>query len=121
MAARRGSHRPGQVAETVRQVLAEALAREVRDPRVGRVTLTGVTVSHDLSHARIRVLCGEGEERDRALEGLRSAGGFLRGKVAKALATRVTPELHFEPDLGLEHARKMDALLASLRQEGDEV
>lgn len=120
MATRRGSHRPGQVAETIRQVVAEALTRDVRDPRVGRVTVTDVVVTPDLSHARIRVLCGEGEERDRAMEGLRSAAGFLRGKVAKALATRITPELTFEPDLGLEHARRMDALLASLRQ-GDEV
>jgi ribosome-binding factor A len=120
MAARRGSHRPEQVAETIRQVLAETLAREVRDPRVGRVTLTAVSVTPDLGHARIRVLCGEGEERDRALEGLRSASGFLRARVAKALATRVTPDLTFEPDVGLEHARRMDALLASLRQ-GDEV
>ena len=55
MAARRSSHRPEQVAETIRQVVAEALAREVRDPRVGRVTLTGVTVTPDLGHARIRV------------------------------------------------------------------
>lgn len=117
---RRGSHRPEQVAETIRQVVADALTREVRDPRVGRVTVTSVTVTPDLSHARISVLCGDGqEERDRALEGLQSAAGFLRTRVAKALATRVTPDLTFEPDRGLEYARHMDALLASLRDGGE--
>lgn len=116
--ARRGSHRPEQVGETIRQVIAEALARDVRDPRVGRVTVTGVTVSGDLSHARVRVLAaGDESERERALEGLQSATGFLRTRVARALPTRIVPELHFEADRGLEHAQRIDALLATLRRE----
>jgi ribosome-binding factor A len=117
---KRSSHRPEQVAETIRQVIAEALAREVRDPRVGRVTVTRVDVTSDLSHAKVWVLAaGEGEERDRALEGLASAAGFLRSRVAKALTTRIVPELVFEADRGLEHAQRINALLASLRQ-GDQ-
>lgn len=115
-----GSHRPQQVAETIRQVVAEALAREVRDPRVGRVTLTAVTVSGDLSHATIRFVAGgEADARDRALEGLRSAAGFLRTRVARSLGTRVVPELHFEPDLGREHAARINEVLASLKGEGE--
>lgn len=116
--ARAGSHRPRQVAETVRQVLGETLVRELRDPRVGMVTITGVTVTADLSHAQVQVMVPGGEaERERALEGLRSAAGFLRGRVARALGTRVVPELHFAADLGLEHAARINAVLASLRQE----
>jgi ribosome-binding factor A len=117
---KRASHRPEQVAETIRHVVAEALAREVRDPRVGRVTITSVTVTPDLSYAKVWVLCGEGDDRARALEGLASAAGFLRSKVARALTTRITPELTFEPDRGQEHAQRIDAILAALRQ-GDEV
>jgi ribosome-binding factor A len=114
---KRGSHRPEQVGETIRQVIAEALAREVRDPRVGRVTVTGVTVSGDLAHARVRIVAGgDDEERARALEGLRSASGFLRTRLARALATRTVPELAFEADRGVEHAQRIDALLASLRR-----
>lgn len=111
--------RPEQVAEIVRQVLAEAITREVRDPRVGMVTLTRVTVSGDLSHAQVFIMAaGDDEARERALEGLKSAAGFLRGRVAKALATRTIPELHFELDRGLEHAARINAVLADLKREG---
>lgn len=112
------SHRPHQVAETVRHVLADALVREIRDPRVGMVTLTDVTVTGDLGHAKIRFVAGgEGEASETALEGLRSAAGFLRTKVARALGTRVVPELHFEVDRGREHAARINEVLASLQRE----
>lgn len=110
--------RPEQVGEIVRQVLAESIAREVRDPRVGLVTLSRVEVSGDLSHAQVYIMVGgEEEERLRALEGLKSAAGFLRTRVAKALATRTIPELHFELDRGLEHAARINAMLADLKRE----
>jgi ribosome-binding factor A len=90
------SRRPEQVAETLRQVIADALTREVRDPRVGFVTLTGVLVTNDLSHARIMVTVpGEEADKTRALEGLQSAAGFLRSRAARSLTTRSVPELHF--------------------------
>ena len=111
--------RPEQVAEIVRQVLAEAITREVRDPRVGLVTLTRVEVSGDLSHAGVFIVApGDDAERARALEGLRSAAGFLRTRVAKALSTRTIPELHFELDRGMEHAARIHAMLAELKREG---
>lgn len=114
--------RPGQVAEIVRQVLAEALARDIRDPRVGLVTLTRVEVSGDLSHAKVYVMSGEadGGKREAALEGLRSAAGFLRSRIARALSTRTIPELHFELDRGLEHAARINAVLADLKREGED-
>jgi ribosome-binding factor A len=121
------------VAEIVRQVLAEALARDLRDPRVGLVTLTRVDVSGDLSHAKVYVMVnelGNGEDRgktggtsgegERALEGLKSAAGFLRSRIAKALSTRTIPELHFELDRGLEHAARINAVLADLKREGED-
>ena len=115
------SRRPEQVAETVRQVVADALVSEVRDPRVGFVTVTQVRVTNDLSHATIMVsVMGEEAEKLRALEGLGSAAGFLRAKLTRALTTRGVPELHFELDRGLEHAARINALLADLkREEGD--
>lgn len=113
--------RPEQVAEIVRQVLAETITREVGDPRVGLVTLTRVAVSGDLSHAQVYVMAsGEEEDRQRALEGLRSAAGFLRSRIAKALATRTIPELHFELDRGLEHAARINAMLADLKREAED-
>lgn len=112
------SRRPEQVAETLRQVVTDALLREVRDPRVGFVTITGVRVTGDLGHATILVTVpGEEGERTRALEGLRSAAGFLRSRAARVLTTRTVPELHFELDTGLEHAARIDALLQEIRRE----
>jgi ribosome-binding factor A len=112
------SRRPEQMAETLRQVITEALAREVRDPRVGFVTVTAVLVSNDLSHARVLVsVPGEEGEKTRAVEGLQSAAGFLRSRAARALTTRTVPELHFELDRGLEHAVRINELLNSIRRE----
>lgn len=102
----------------MRQVITEGLAREVRDPRVGFVTVTGVLVTPDLSHARVMVsVPGEEADRTRALEGLQSAAGFLRSRAARALSTRTVPELHFELDLGLSHAARINELLEGLRRE----
>jgi ribosome-binding factor A len=115
------SRRPEQVAETLRQVIADALTREVRDPRVGFVTLTGVLVTNDLSHARIMVTVpGEEADKTRALEGLQSAAGFLRSRAARSLTTRSVPELHFELDRGLEHAARISELLNDIRREGQD-
>jgi ribosome-binding factor A len=112
------SRRPDQVAETVRQAITDALARgEVRDPRVGLVTVIEVRVTGDLGHARVLVaIAGDEAERQRALEGLRSAAGFLRTKAARTLSTRTVPELHFELDRGLENAARIDALLGELKR-----
>jgi ribosome-binding factor A len=112
------SRRPEQMAETLRQVITDSLARQVRDPRVGFVTITGVLVSGDLSHARVMVsVPGEDAEKSRALEGLQSAAGFLRSRAARALTTRTVPELHFELDRGLEHAARINELLNTIRRE----
>jgi ribosome-binding factor A len=106
------------VAGTLRQVIADALTREVRDPRVGFVTVTGVLVTNDLSHARVMVsVPGDEAEKTRALQGLQSAAGFLRSRAARALTTRSVPELHFELDKGVQHAARIEQLLESIRRE----
>jgi ribosome-binding factor A len=115
------SRRPEQVAETLRQVITEGLAREVRDPRVGFVTVTAVLVTNDLSHARVLVsVPGEDAEKVRALEGLHSAAGFLRSRAARSLTSRSVPELHFELDRGLQHAARINELLNTIRREGQD-
>jgi ribosome-binding factor A len=115
---RQRSRRPEQVAGTIRQVIADALAREVRDPRVGFVTVTGVLVTNDLSHARVMVsVPGDDEARAKAMQGLQSAAGFFRTRAARALTTRSVPELHFELDQGFQHAARIEELLQSIRRE----
>jgi ribosome-binding factor A len=112
------SRRPEQVAGTIRQVIADALAREVRDPRVGFVTVTAVLVTNELSHARVMVSVPGGEaEKAKAMEGLQRAAGFFRSRVARSLTTRTVPELHFELDKGVAHAARIEELLQSIRRE----
>ncbi len=115
---RRPSHRPERVAEAIRQTVAAFLTGDVRDPRVGFVTVTGVDVSGDLGHARVRVsVMGSEEDKAKSLEGLASAARFLRAQIAKALPLRVTPELRFELDRGLEHAQRIDRVLRDLEED----
>jgi len=112
------SRRPEQVGETIRQVVADALTRgELRDPRIGLVTVTRVEVSGDRSHARVFVSPqGDEAERARAMEGLTHASGYFRSLVAKVLTTRSVPELHLELDRGLEHAQRIEQLLAEIKR-----
>ncbi|HEX2682076.1 MAG TPA: 30S ribosome-binding factor RbfA [Candidatus Dormibacteraeota bacterium] len=117
---RRPSHRPERVAEGIRQMVAAFLTGNVRDPRVGFVTVTGVDVSADLAHARVRVsVMGSEEEKGKSLEGLASAARFLRAQLARELRLRLTPELRFELDRGLEHAQRIDRVLRELKEGAD--
>ncbi len=115
---RRPSHRPERVAEVIRQTVAEFLTSNVRDPRIGFVTVTAVEVSGDLAHARVRVsVMGSDAEKAKNLEGLESAARFLRAQLARELHLRVTPELRFELDRGLDHARRIDQVLKQLKED----
>src|SRR5262245_16121013 len=102
------SHRPERVGELIRETIAEFLTTNVRDPRIGFVTVTGVQVSADLGHATVHVsVMGSEEEKDRSLEGLASAARFLRGRLARDLKMRTSPEIHFRLDRGIEHAQRI--------------
>jgi ribosome-binding factor A len=115
---RRSSHRPERVAELIRQAVAAFLTEHVRDPRIGFVTVTGVELSPDLSHARVRVsVMGTDAEREQTLEGLGSAARHLRAQLARELRLRTSPELRFELDRGLEHAMRIDQALKRLKED----
>jgi ribosome-binding factor A len=114
----RPSHRPERLAELIRQQVASFLTAQVRDPRIGFVTVTGVEVTPDLGHAKIRVsVMGTDEERARTLEGLGSAARFLRAELSRELRLRTSPELRFELDRGLEHAQRIDQVLKRLKDD----
>ena len=111
------TRRPDQVGEVIRQVVAESLIRDVRDPRIHPVTVTRVEVSPDLSHARVFVTVrGDEDQRASTLEGLARAAGFFRTQVAGVLATRITPTLTFMADLGAEHAARIEQILGALKR-----
>ena len=118
MTVRRPSYRPERVGETIREEVAAFLTSGARDPRIGFVTVTGVDVSADLAHARVRVsVMGEEDEKARTLDGLGSAARYLRTRLAKVLHLRVAPELRFELDRGLDHARRIDEVLGELKRD----
>jgi ribosome-binding factor A len=113
-----GKHRPERLAALIQESVASALATQVKDPRVGFITVTGTTVSPDGTHAVLRVsVMGTEEEKARAFEGLESARGFLRTNLARTLSLRTIPELHFELDRGLEHAQRINQILADLKRD----
>jgi ribosome-binding factor A len=101
-----------RVDEAMRQVLGDALAQELKDPRVGFVTVTDVKTSPDLRHARVYVsVLGDQPARESTLAGLRSAHGFLQGRVAGELRLKRTPELRFELDDTAERAARLERLI----------
>jgi ribosome-binding factor A len=117
---KRPSHRPERVSELIRQAVGAFLTGVVRDPRIGFVTVIGVEVSPDLSHANIRVsVMGSDEDKAKSLEGLASAARYLRAQLAKELPLRTSPELHFHLDRGIEHAQRIDRVLKELKESDD--
>jgi ribosome-binding factor A len=114
-------HRPERLAALIHESLAVTLTTQIKDPRVGFVTITHVEVTPDGEHATVHVsVLGDEDAKTRALDGLEHARGFLRTQLAHVLDRRVTPELRFALDRGLEHARRIDDLLSQVRQEGED-
>ncbi len=104
--------RPERVAEAILRELSGLLVRDLRDPRLRGVTLTGVKMDDDLRHGRVYFSHLEGSVRAPAtVAGFRSASGFIRREIGKSLGLRYTPELDFEFDPALERAARIDALL----------
>ncbi len=107
-----------RVDEAVRQVISDAVSAEIKDPRVGFVTVTDVRTSPDLSHARVYVTVlgaaggpSDQDERADSLEGLRSAHGFLQGRLAAELRLKRTPTLEFVYDDTTDRALRLESLI----------
>ena len=106
------SERMRRVDEAIRQVLADVLAGELADPRVGFVTVTAVKTSPDLRSARVFVsVLGDEAARADSLAGLRSAHGMLQRQIGAQLHLRRTPALEFEYDPTTDRALRVEALL----------
>ena len=105
-----------RLAEQVHRELAELIRRELKDPRIGMVTLGEVEVSSDLTHAKVfYTVLGDEDERLNTQKALSHACGFLRHLLGKSLRTRVTPELHFIYDDSPQRGDYMDDLIAKAR------
>lgn len=106
-------NRPARVAEEFRQRVSELLARGLKDPRItGFITVTGAKMSPDLKEATVYVsIHGDEPVRDRTLEGLQAAAGFLQRETARSLGLRHTPHLRFVYDASVERGDRIERLL----------
>jgi ribosome-binding factor A len=106
----RSSGRPQKLGDLIQRELADLL-REVRDPRVGMLTITAVDVSPDFSHAKVLFTLLEKEKLEDTLAGLKRAAGFLRSQLAKRIKLYTTPELRFEYDVSVERGDRLSRLI----------
>jgi ribosome-binding factor A len=108
------TERMRRVNEAIRETLAEAIG-ELKDPRIGFVTVTGVKTSTDLRQARVYVsVLGNERKREKTLQGLESAHGVLQAKLATELRMKRTPQLAFQFDPSVQEGMRMSQLIDEL-------
>jgi ribosome-binding factor A len=110
--AKKISQRAHRVGEQIQRELAELLRDEIKDPRVGRVTITGVDVSADLAHAKVYFTHLAGREHaDDAVHALQRTAGFLRSELSHRLSLYSVPQLHFAYDDSIESGMRLSKLI----------
>jgi ribosome-binding factor A len=116
---KRSSGRAQKLGDLIQRELSELLQREVRDPRVGMITITSVDVSPDISHAKVFFTLLDKDHVPEATQGLRRAAGFLRSQLAKRIKLYTTPELRFEYDESVERGDRLSRLIDSVIKKND--
>jgi ribosome-binding factor A len=115
-----GSSRLQRIEAQMQRVLAELIPREVKDPRVGPVTITQVALAPDLSQAQVYfVQFGDKSKHPDALAGLSAAAGFLRGEVGRRVGLRHAPRLAFIADDSFDRAAQLSALISAANKPRD--
>jgi ribosome-binding factor A len=114
--------RARKLADRVREIVAEALEKRIKDPRLGFVTVTDARMTNDLQHATVfYTVFGSPEEQQASAAALESAKGVLRSEVGRRTGIRLTPTLEFIPDAVPENAAHIEELLNEARKRDDEV
>lgn len=112
------SIRQERIQEQLIQELSEMIRRDLRDPRLGFVTLTGAEITRDLRHAKVFVsVMGDEAAQKQSLKALTSASGLLRGEFARRAHLRVAPELTFQLDTSIERGQRIFDLLHSVEED----
>lgn len=112
MAANKGFSRRDRVAEQIRRELAELIRTELKDPRVGMISLTDVEVTADYAHAKVFFsTLAAGDNLPAVMTGLQKASGFLRRELGKRISIHMTPQLHFVFDQSLERGADLSKLI----------
>ncbi|WP_078554606.1 30S ribosome-binding factor RbfA [Bacillus alkalicellulosilyticus] len=109
--------RASRVGEQMKKELSEIIMRELKDPRIKFVTVTGVDVTGDLQQATVYItVLGTEEEKADTLKGLSKATGFIRTEIGKRIRLRKTPEIFFTFDESIEYGNRIETLLAELNK-----
>lgn len=109
--------RAARVAEQMKKELGDIIARKIKDPRVGFVTVTDVRVTGDLQQAKVYItILGDEEQKQATLQGLAKANGFIRSEIGKRIRLRKTPEIMFEFDESIEYGNRIEKLLSELNE-----
>ncbi|MDD5436897.1 MAG: 30S ribosome-binding factor RbfA [Candidatus Omnitrophica bacterium] len=112
------SQRPGRVQEAIRQEIAKILQGEMKDPRIGFITITKVDLTKDLRYARVYFsVLGEEKEKKLALKGLNSAKGYIKGLLSDRIKLRYMPDIAFAIDESLEHTKHIYDILDKIKKE----
>ncbi len=104
--------------EQLRREIIDIVRNHARDPRIGMVSVTDVSVAADLGSAKVFVTAlGEDAEKAESIAGLKAASAFIRSELGRRLTIRQIPELRFELDQTLEHAHRIEQLLGEVKQQ----
>lgn len=113
------TRRQQQVADAIQKEVSVLIQRELKDPRLGFITVTRAEVSPDLHHARVFVsILGTPEEQESSMQALTSAAGFLRHELGTRLSMRYIPSIQFRSDISIAHSDRIAQLLNQLEAEG---
>lgn len=114
-----GSHRPARFAERLKEELVDLIPGELKDPRlygISFLTITSVDVTPDLKHGTVLfALMGQSERAAEVEEALNAASGFLRRQLMHRMETKITPQLVFKYDKGIEHTSEISSLLKTIK------
>jgi ribosome-binding factor A len=109
--------RVGRVGEQIKKELSVILQAELKDPRVGFITVTGVDVTNDLSQAKVFLsVLGTDQQKEDTLKAIAKATGFIRSELGKRIRLRKTPDLVFQFDSSIEYGSRIDRLLTQLNE-----
>ena len=112
------SARPERVQEALRQEISRIVQNEIKDPRLGFLTITGVELTRDLRYARVYFsVLGEEKDKKLALKGLNSAKGYIKGLLSDRIKLRYMPDIEFKIDESLEHTKKILDILDKIKKE----
>lgn len=112
------TYRKERLEELIKRIVADSILKEIRDPRIGFVTVTGVELNKDKSIANVHVsVLGDGKVSRNTMSGLLSAAGFIQRRVGDGIKMRSTPQIRFHLDKSLEYGSDMINLLNNLEEE----